>query len=72
MKRKSKTTTKAKTPSKERIIKDTLYCYVDPINARFARTQGVKLGGSTSSFINTLLIQARRSGKTATAKTTTK
>lgn len=47
-----KKTKRAKLKAK---TKDTLYIYVEPINADFANMYGRKKFGSTSSYINRLI-----------------
>lgn len=49
-----------------RILTATLYCYVEPTNAAFAKTQGRQKWGSFSNYINHLL--AKEKGDKASQK----
>jgi len=57
---KAKLKTKSATPRRvPKVLSDPLYCYVEPGNGSHARTEGKKIFGSFSAYVNALIAKDR-------------
>ncbi len=57
---KAKRKTKSATPRRvPKVLSDPLYCYVEPGNGSHARTEGKKIFGSFSAYVNALIAKDR-------------
>lgn len=57
---KAKLKTKSATPRRvPKVLSDPLYCYVEPGNGTHARTEGKKIFGSFSAYVNALIAKDR-------------